>query len=519
MTDGVPGGGTSGDSGNSGDSGIVVRSPSGSGGAVIVASDALLAQLDELGHLADSLRLTAGELIAGLERFDPHASIAFNVPIAALEARRLASVATELLLSAQNRAERTRAGVRMCLTVYSQAEQGVLGLAHRAGETAAWVAGAGFSLFGLPTVLATAGGLFLGSAISGRSPAQIGNILQDALKTHGRILTNPVTVAAIRELASDADGFGEGFILMPPPAAAVLQATGATGVSSSANTVVALGRSVGLFENSGVAVKKTSSFEYGSPPTSLTDRSESFPIPESDPNGEQIRIDRYVEAGKPDRFDVYIAGTVTFDPTTKSQPFDLGSDLSGVGQAPTASYQAVTQAMHQAGITADSPVVVNGYSQGGLLASMVAASGKYNVQGVVTFGAPSSQVHIPASVPVLSVRNTEDLVPATSGYDVNSHAVIVERPVFAHQAVPSDWAVPAHRLSYYQQTASAVDAAKSSQVRDVLDPLNRFGAGATRVDSTLWVATRVPLDDGAGATCAVSSPAQEAVGAGARSGS
>jgi pimeloyl-ACP methyl ester carboxylesterase len=168
----------------------------------------------------------------------------------------------------------------------------------------------------------------------------------------------------------------------------------------------------------------------------------------------------------------------------------LASDLSGVGQKSTASYQAVLQAMHQAGITADSPVVVNGYSQGGLLASMVAASGHYNVQGVVTFGAPSSQVHIPADVPVLTVRNTEDLVPATSGYDVNPNAVVVERPVFAHQPVPSDWAVPAHRLSYYQETAAAVDAAKSSQVRTVLDPLNQFGAGANRVDSTLWVATR-----------------------------
>ena len=93
---------------------------------------------------------------------------------------------------------------------------------------------------------------------------------------------------------------------------------------------------------------------------------------------------------------------------------------------------------------------------------------------------------------MLTVRNTEDLVPATSGYDLNPHALVVERPAFAHQSVPSDWAVPAHRLSYYQQTAAVVDEARSGQVRAVLDPLNRFGAGATRVDSTLWAATRVP---------------------------
>jgi hypothetical protein len=483
LVDGDPGSG-------SGTPGITVISPSGLGGSVVVASDALLAQLDALGHLAESLRLTAGDLIGSLERFDPRPSIAYNVPIAALDARRVASAAAEMVLEAQDRAEQLSSGVRACLTEYAQTERGILAFTHRLSEGVAWIVGAEARVFGLPVALAVASGLVTASVLAGKSPTQIGTILQDALKAHGRILTNPMTVAAIRELAADADGFGEGFLLVPPPVADTLESSGATGVSSSANTVVALGRSVGLFDETGVTVKKTGSFEFGSPPTSLTARAESFPNPQTDPNGEQIRIDRYVEAGKPDRFDVYIAGTVTFNPVTAGQPFDLASDLSGVGQKSTASYQAVLQAMHQAGITADSPVVVNGYSQGGLLASMVAASGQYNVQGVVTFGAPSAQVHIPADVPVLTVRNTEDLVPATSGYDVNPNAVVVERPVFAHQPVPSDWAVPAHRLSYYQETAAAVDAAKSSQVRTVLDPLNQFGAGANRVDSTLWVATR-----------------------------
>jgi hypothetical protein len=110
---------------------------------------------------------------------------------------------------------------------------------------------------------------------------------------------------------------------------------------------------------------------------------------------------------------------------------------------------------------------------------------------VVTFGAPSAQVHVPASIPVLSVRNSEDLVPATSGYDTNPHAVVVQSAAFAQGGIPTDWAVPAHRLSYYQQTATAVDGSSSSEVRGVLDPLDSFGSGTQRVDSTLWVATRV----------------------------
>ncbi|HEX4400294.1 MAG TPA: hypothetical protein VHZ98_03110 [Galbitalea sp.] len=491
MTDRRPDGG-GGPAAKPSSSSLTVRTATGTGGAVMVASDKLLSQLDALGRLADNLMPTAGDLVGSLDRFDPSVPIEYGVPTAALEAHRIASTAVQVILAAQDRAERLRASVRACLTEYSQTEQAAIGLSHRVSEDLAWFFGAGAGLFGLPVGLDAVGGFLLGGAMTGRSPSRTALLLQDFLKTHGRILTNPATVAAIRELASDADGIGEGYLLLPPPVADELQTTGATGVSTSANTVVALGRDLGLFERSGVAVRKTSNFEYGTPPTSLTARAESFPLPGSDPNGEQIRIDRYVEAGKPDRFDVFIAGTVTFDPVTANQPFDLSSDLNGVGQQSSASYEAVVQAMNQAGITAHSPVVVNGYSQGGLLASMVAASGKYNVQGVVTFGAPSSQVHIPASVPVLSVRNTEDLVPATSGYDVNPNALVVERPAFANQPVPSDWAVPAHRLSYYQQTAAVVDEAKSTQVRAVLDPLNQFGAGATRVDSTLWLATRVP---------------------------
>ena len=463
-------------------------------GTVIVASDALLAQLDSLGQLAQSLRYTAAaalEVLQVLDHLDPQSSPVLCGPPAALAARRVTRAAVGALLTAQERAERLASGVVTCLTEYAQTEQLAAGLGHQVNEGVAWLLGAGARLFGLPMAVSSGAGILAGAAITGQSPVAFATRIQDFLKLHGRILTSPATVAIIRELAADTDGFGAGLLLLPPPVAGALESAKITGVPSSASGVVALGRGIGLFEPTGVAVRKTSSFEFGAPPTSLAARSESFPDPENDPNGEQIRIDRYVEAGKPDRFDIFIAGTVTFDPKTAGQPFDLTSDLNGVSNAPSASYDAVVSAMKQAGVTADSPVVLNGYSQGGLLASLVAASGNYNVHGVVTFGAPSAQVAIPASIPVLTVRNSEDLVPATSGYDVNPHAVVVQRAVFATGPVPSEWAVPAHRLSYYQETAAAADQANSSEMRAVLDPLNQFGAGSSTVDSTLWVATRV----------------------------
>jgi hypothetical protein len=475
----------------SGASGLTVTTP-GTGGRVVVASDALLAQLDSLRSLAEDLRLSAGALLAVIEENEPQTSIALAVPLAALEARRVTRAALASLLTTQELAERIAAAVRLCLEKYSESEQFAEALGHRLEEQVAWGAGAVARVLGLPILLWAGSATLVASALSGRSPAQMALALQEFLKQHGRILTSAATVAVVRQLAASADGFGAGFLMVPPPVSDSLDSAGITNVSTSSNAVVAAGRMVGLFESSGTTVRKTSSYDFGSPPTSLVARSESFPRPDTDPGGEQIRIDRYVEAGKPDRFDVYIAGTVTFDPKTGTEPFDFTSDLNGVGNQRSASYEAVVQAMKQAGVTSGSPVVLNGYSQGGLLASQLAGSGHYTVAGVVTFGAPSAQVAIPASVPVLTVRNTEDLVPATSGYDTNPHAVVVERPVFSTGPVPSEWAVPAHELSYYQQTAAVVDQAKSSEVRGVLDTLNQFGAGATRVDSTLWLATRNP---------------------------
>jgi hypothetical protein len=483
--------------GGGGDPGLVVTTEigggSGGGGHVIVASDSLLAQIDALGRLSEALRLAAGELVGLIDRSDVTGSLAMEVPVAALDARRVTTAALQELWTAGQLASNIRSAVVRSLERYETTESAARLVVHAADEQVAWVLGQLTRIVGVPLAIGAGVDLLINSAITGMPPSDVATWAQDFLKKHGRILTNPLTVARIREAASDADGFGDGFLGLPLGVSDDLEAGGVTGVTSSAATVVGIANEFGLLTDTPVSVRKTSSFEYGSAPTSLVDRAQSFPDPHDDPNGEQIRIDRYSTPGEPDRFDVYIAGTVTFDPKTGQETFDFGSDLTGVANGSPASYRAVESAMNQAGITKDSPVVLNGYSQGGLVASLVAASGNYNVKGVVTFGAPSAQVHIPASIPVLSVRNAEDLVPATSGYDTNPHAVVVQAPVFENKPVPTDWAVPAHRLEYYQQTAAEVDHSASSEVRGVLDPLDAFGAGAEHVDSTLWVARRVPV--------------------------
>jgi hypothetical protein len=358
--------------------------------------------------------------------------------------------------------------------------------AHELDQGLMWLLGAEARMFAVP-ILAVSGGVVLSEWLTGISPS---DVLRDFFRSHGHILSSRTTVAVVRELVNDSPDFAAGFLGLPPATVMATNDAGLTPPRADASVIETVGSPFGLFRETGESVRKTSVFEFGKPASSLSDRAQSFPSPSSDPNGEQIRIDRYSVPGQPDRFDVFIAGTQDFSPVTAEQPFDLTGDIAGIAGRPPASYHAVIDALHQAGATSSSPVVLNGHSQGGLIAVMVASSGEFDVKGVLTFGAPASSISLPHQVPVLVLRNAEDLVPALGGYDGNSHAVIVDRPVFDHQPIPTEWAVPAHRLEYYAQTAAWADGTTDPRVANIRDTLDNFGAGADHVESSLWVATR-----------------------------
>lgn len=472
----------------------VMTGPRAHGAPIVVSSDAMLVQVEALDRLSESLRLTAGGLLSVMERDTDALSISAEIPFAAIEARRVMAAAFRALEAAQARAAHIRDGVVTANRNYARGERVAMLAMHAVGEGFAWALGQALRVVGLPLGVLALEDLAVVCLVFRLTPADVARDAQTLLRLHPRILTNSFTVDLIRETAADVDGFSAGLTGVPLPVATPLQDGGITGVHSSAEEVVLIGETMGLFRETPVSVRRTTSWVYSGAPTSLVDRASAFPDAHVDANGEQIRIDRYVEPGKPDRYDVYVAGTVTFDPKATTQPFDFTSDMRGVAGQTPASVRAVEEAMAGAGITASTPVVLNGYSQGGLVASMVAASGSYDVKGVVTFGAPSAQVRLPAGIPVLSVRNSEDLVPATSGYDVNPHAVIVQRSAYASAPIPTERTVPGHLLEAYQQTAAVVDSSNSPQVRAVLDPINAFGAGATHIQSSLWVATRTPTD-------------------------
>ena len=216
-------------------------------------------------------------------------------------------------------------------------------------------------------------------------------------------------------------------------------------------------------------------------------------IPDTVADGDaQVRIDRIEIPGEGPRFEVYIAGTVTFDPHPRDQAFDMTSNIGGVALLPSGAQRAIELAMEQAGVTSDSMVNFVGYSQGGLMAALLAASGDYNTQSVLTIGAPAGEVDIPADVSAVMVRHDEDPVTMLGGRPEDESQLYVRRQVFDEDnPAPDDLILPAHHYPNYQHTVALMDGTDNAAIRAAAERLDEFTAGATSVTSTFYSATRI----------------------------
>jgi pimeloyl-ACP methyl ester carboxylesterase len=460
----------------------------------------MFASIERIAHLGSGFH-SAGRRVGDLsEHSQSVAHAAAGLGGTALAGYRAAQrqlhSAEVLLLSTARRATMLSQSLRGCVETYGATENAVRKAARTIEGQFAWLIGKMTPQL-LPPVL---GALLIGEGLifltTHMTVKQQAKAAQVFLREHPRLLNNPMTVAGIRAVTMSLDEWGDGVLGIPVPVAHGVSRD--AGVAGSAATVAALGGLFGLLRESPVTVRPTSTSFGAVPPRSIEQRAERIPTGGSTDTATRIRIDRYSMPGGPDRFDVYIGGTVTFDPVARKQPFDLTSNISGVAQQSPGSVRAVEQAMRAAGVTSSTPVVLNGYSQGGLVASLVASSGNYDVHGVVTFGSPAGQITVPEHVPVLELRNAEDIVPALDGDDASNRAIVVERTVFADRAMPTGNAVPAHLLTYYKETADLVDHAKSSELRGITHDLAQFGDGATAVNSTTWQATRLRAPANAG---------------------
>jgi hypothetical protein len=265
------------------------------------------------------------------------------------------------------------------------------------------------------------------------------------------------------------------------------QGLGILGLEGSAALLVALATRGGALRESEVRVRRSGGGTAEGAPRGFRDRVDRVPAGPS-----QIRIERYTFAGGPDRFEVFLGGTRAAGLLGGDEPWDMTSNVHAVGDLSPGSLRATEEAMRQAGITADSEVVFTGHSQGGLLATRLAASGDWNVRGLVTFGAPVGAIDVPVGFPAVQVEHTDDLVPAFGGDRSDLGPIVVRREAFAGREPPPGVAVPAHRLAEYRSTAELLDATRAPAVVSAAARLRSFGRGAERIEVTDYRADRLP---------------------------
>ncbi|TFD14349.1 hypothetical protein E3T35_02850 [Cryobacterium sp. TMT1-2-2] len=125
---------------------------------------------------------------------------------------------------------------------------------------------------------------------------------------------------------------------------------------------------------------------------------------------------------------------------------DLPSDLASMAQHQTVLMAAVKEAMEQAGVKAHDPVMLAGFSLGGITAGLMSSdpwmNQHYNITNVVTAGASIGNFDIPSGVNVLSFEHTGDLVPAGDGSDnpatTNQVTVHADPPGMGDHTEPHD---------------------------------------------------------------------------------
>jgi hypothetical protein len=143
------------------------------------------------------------------------------------------------------------------------------------------------------------------------------------------------------------------------------------------------------------------------PPKNLAERMARIPD-----DGGDIRIDRFESPSGP-RFEVYVSGTDFRD--GPENPWWFGSNVEFLASGQSRSLSATESALAEAGVTGTTPIVITGYSQGGIIAMSLASSARYNVDAVFTIGAPTGLFSDPLTVPTVHVAHPQDPVPALGG--------------------------------------------------------------------------------------------------------
>jgi hypothetical protein len=192
--------------------------------------------------------------------------------------------------------------------------------------------------------------------------------------------------------------------------------------------------------------------------------------------------------GRPRRVIVNIPGTSTFAPTV-SNPTDVLGDLLGIDGTPTAYGAGIIECLELAGVSAQDEILLVGHSQGGMVATQLAAqlsgSGRFTVRNVVTVGSPIARIDLPPDVQVLALENRADLVPQLDGNRNTDSPNVVTVTVETGAS-----GLDAHSIDGgYRPAAADLERSTDPSVQQALESLSSF-LDADRVTTQTFTISR-----------------------------
>ncbi|MFC5930582.1 hypothetical protein D6T64_16710 [Cryobacterium melibiosiphilum] len=402
------------------------------------------------------------------------------------------TAASAAIRELRDRAADLAAALDVVAENYGAAERDVQRLFRSLGADVGWLIGVTsylwLPLLAGPVIAASAISGLIASMITGRPVSDLPDEAVQWIADHPEIYTDPAFVELVAVAVASADDTVAGRLGVPHWLTRLMgdDQLALFGASTSAAGLSLLLAPAGVGRRTPIVVTPVGAPKPVQPPQDYEDAIGR--IPPSVPGIPQIRIEEYPGPDGP-AFFVYVGGTVDWSLIPGDEPFDMSSNLQGVGQLAPGSREAVEKAMRDAGIRPGDSVQAFGHSQGGLLVAQIAASEKFGIDGVTTFGAPSGQV--PVSVSTLAFENTDDAVVATGG---RSQQPSPDRLVVGHQAyldkeIPKGEGMPAHQIPAYTDTAGLADASEDPRVLAKKAATFDLGLGpGTAVD---WRADRV----------------------------
>ncbi|MHA7984188.1 hypothetical protein ACX9R5_00150 [Rathayibacter sp. CAU 1779] len=209
------------------------------------------------------------------------------------------------------------------------------------------------------------------------------------------------------------------------------------------------------------------------------------------------------------RWIVQLPSTQTWHPRAGRAPNDLTADFVALSMHETTLTRAAVQAMRQAGIRSGEPVLVAGFSLGGMVATQIADLAErehFTVTHLVTAGSPIGRYRLPRTVKVLSLEHILDTVPRL---EARENPIVVPRDGVVHRSGPDagEWITvkagpplprgyriaATHHSPSYAETAGSIETEPPARVvADYVDDIRPFFSGAQQISD--FAARRIGFD-------------------------